>query len=898
MVIRRGTATTNKTTRNPGGAGGIRKEDGGPKKTQKAKESEQAREAGAAPEVVKTPPAPVQPAESEATRQVDKEVAQDFVKKQAHDPVEGAHSPLGMRMAAMMGKVDSAPTSTASTQMREKVDGGQGNLDVAAWFTGAPGKVGTPKATGEDGVSLDSSKLAHGWAHTINQAADTDDDGNIDSSSATGATVNRAGLNMSMSMTGDGVSDNVGVFVKKGHQHLSYSHAWAQPEGGAMRVGGFLGGGRSAIVGGVNAAQTRADGFTQGGGLIGVATFDRRATDLGNYEGGDESLQGKRKIQVQKNLGATGIGTAGAVMGHVTGILSAVGVGGRIAPSKGKNVTYRTHVDQEQAREIIQDGKGVAGFFRDKAIAAGVKKEPMDIPDLSDPKTLNVGDEMIVETTGGLSGGLAIGAYGVKVGAQVTMLGDFEMAVRKLEDDKVEMVVTPKQVRGIQASAAAPMILEVGKSQLHAQSLRQAFTFDLSKPEAMAAYQSALKGDLPNGLDKVKMPKTGADKKLVELVREEELPAGVDRSYLEAVDMQQKRAGGGLNWGVIHANWGLAGLAAHTAHVKEKRVVTDGDVAMTTDTRGVERKKQVLISGVESLGVFASLRRTTDFDENGRPQRAFKDLELTAQFSDDKVRGLEVNKDMIDKINTSFGTEIPHFKEKGHNQTRDVTVTRRVTRDDLASLTDFSPSELRRAANAAGAKPQALYDLVADMGSLKLARTRAMRVQSYVEKNGLAGFGALHQLLGNEGTTSNKPLRISTSSNAYTEPSTKAAELALEYNTPIAPDASNKELSKRFKAVEKALDKAEKGIRDTYDDPLLRSKEREETRERVVGARNQLRGLISLEHLSPAERGAMHKRLDAGWTTAREGRIMAALEKLDAAEADAAARAAAAAEST
>lgn len=851
-----------------------RKRTSGPVQPQKpnltAKESSSAK---------KTPPAsPSAELASEADltfaagQQQDK-AASDFAEASKAAVPEAAKNPLQLRMAAMQQNepqdvaaalVDEAKSDNATTSAATSA---RGSLGGAAMFTSAPGRVGRPQLA-EDGDEY--ATLAYGARGAWTKVKDANDDGMADSSHTAGATVNRAGLSVSSSKTtADGLNHTGTIFAKKGFMSVSGGNAWATADGGASRAGATVGASLSSMVLGGSFAHTDRDGLTHATGAVASVSLDRKASDLGDYSGTDDSLQGTRRIQVKKNIGGSAVGTKG--LG-----LPTVGLGGRLSPSKGKTVTFRTHVSQDKARAVVHEGRGAAQFFRDKARAMGLKEENVTIPDLSKPETMQVGDELVVQTTGGLTGAFALGLPGiVNLGGQATLRGDFEVAARKLNENQVELCVTPTQVRGLGISAQAPMVLEVTSNKTHAASLRQSFVFDLSNPEARAAYEKALKGELPIGTaSKAKdAPKGGAD--LAAMIQNENLPQGVERTYLERVDLTNRTFGGGLNWGVIHTGWGVTGLAAHVAKFSEKRSITDGSAALDISTRGIEKRRQVLLSGTETLGVTSSIKNVTTFDADANSEKRFASVHFGAKFTDDAVRGFELNREMIGQINGAFGTSISEFKEKGRKQSRTINLSMELTENALAQLHTAPQARYVEAGIATRIDGGVLLKLQQKLEQAQTPQQRAEHLQDFICKHGFKGMGALHRVHAATGDTS---LQISTSSNAYTEPSSLASSYAFEFKEPIASADGAKETIRRFKAGWDIKNKVEDGLNDLLDDPMLTDAEKTAIKEQLLQAKATVEAKLSFSHLNPAERRALYEDLgNSFWMSAPRVEIRALL---------------------
>jgi hypothetical protein len=693
-----------------------------------------------------------------------------------------------------------------------------------------------------------------------------------------GASVMRAGASgdgpLAVSVSTSGGSVGAGVTRDGAGASASFTPGWVSlalsreaslPGGGGIGVSATVGGWRDSLYAGVDGTVTDAAGRTRSAGASFAATVDRAARDLGPYEGADPSLDGTRAVELHRELGGAPAGVLGAIVG-------AIGLGGRLAASSARSVTYRTHLAPERAREVVHDGEGVLRFASDKLRALGLKDEALEVPDLSRPESLSVGDELVVRTSGSVTAGLGVHLAGVGAGAHATLRGELEVGARRLDEHHVELTLTPIDVRGLELAATAPWVAEAGIDRLEAVAVRQAFVFDLRRPEARVAYDAMLSGEPPGSValraEDLAAMEAGASI--------EELPAGVARSRLERATAKQRRVGGGLGWGPLHRLWGFTGLGAERLRSEGVRTATDGRLTLSAESRGTESRRHVLLSGTEGLGVTGTIRSRVELGADGSRAERFGGLDLEATFSDSRVRGLELNDEVIDEINDAFGTSIePFVREGAKKETREVRVTRTLTAGDLAALARADAAAIARAAEGADAREEVLRDLVAGLARSPEAggAARAEVVQRYVQVAGLGGMAALHGLLGGRA----EDLRVGTTSTAYTAPVEQARELGLKYREPISADATNAELTKRWREVEKATSRVEEGLRQAVLDPVLADEARQSIEAELFAASRTLEALVSVDHLSADQRRTLHDRLDAGWTTAREYRIMAKL---------------------
>lgn len=808
------------------------------------------------------PSAPADPRSEPAAPALPEEAskaARDFARAQADGSAPpGQGSPALVRMRALLGD------DGIGDGARDSADGAQGSLDSVALLTGAPGAVDPSPAT-EGGGSIDADGR-YAWASGTRAK-----DGESDTVSATLA----AGFSVDYERARGSGSTGFGAFYVPGYLGLSLSHAWADRNGGARSLSGYFDVSATSVGGSVGAKRTDKEGRTTSGSLYSSVNIDRQLTDLGPGDERDPATKGKRKVELTRSLG----GGASLSPGAAT---RAIGLGGRLAASCGRSVVYRTHMDEARARALVFEHEGVkgavSGFFTNKGRALGLVDDPVLVPDLSAPESLKPGDEVVVTTSGAVSLGLFLGGLGVGLGAQGVLSGELELAVRKASDDVVQLVVTPTRVRGVQLRAGAPVLLDADLSGAAAKALRQSFVFDLKDPAARAAYQKALKGELPGGTPAKAGADEGADEAALKRALEQErLPSGVARGFVESVDVKRAQRGLGVGFALWWRGGSFVGLGAQKVSAREDRSVVDGHGFRGASTRGVESRRQVLLSGSESRGVFASVKRNTTFDDDGRPLRRFAGLALTARFSDSKVRGDELNDEVIARVNDAFGTKLAPFARDGHKESREVTLSRTLDEGDLEALARAGEAGLARAAKEAGVTERLARSFARDLQRAQGGLAKADVVQGFVADAGIKGFGALHRAL-EEAARSEGRLALETTSSAYDKPAEKLQELSFRYPPPPPGDITADDLKARFAKVEKALEDTREARLDAKSDPLLEEDARAEIAKKLAEAERELEALIAVEHLSPASRRALWGALDRGWTTGLERRLMRHLE--------------------
>jgi hypothetical protein len=671
----------------------------------------------------------------------------------------------------------------------------------------------------------------------------------------------------------DGHSSSTGLYLERSWYSVSRDLSWTTHDG-AMGVGGWVGGSKNDLSAGGAIRKTNKDGLTRSiGGMFGI-DGDRKLTHLGPYQGPQPELKGTERVELSRS--------GGGFVGGTAGLLGAsLGLGARLSVSRSKDVTYRTHLKADDAAEALFTSSGLTRFAKDKARAMHLMDENVPLPDLSQPETLRPLDEMVVTVSGSMSGGLFLGALGVGVGGQGIMRGDFELAVKKHDAHTVELLVTPTQLRGLQGSASVPFLLDLDRHGVKATSLRQGFVFDLRIPEAKQAYLAALEGNLPGGAPNGESlgkdnPSTEEKIALLQTVAQKEtIPEGVSRTHLELGHLKQKGTGVNIGFTLLHRSSGFGSVGVHKGDSHYETMAVSSEGIELKDTRGIEKRRQVLLSGEESTGLFAQVREKALFGPKGDVSPQFEELVLSLEIEDSKVRGHELNDEIISVLNDNFSLDIPLATLKGNKESRQISVSTSLGLGDFEKLAQASLVNLQDTAAKTGISPEELIQFQKGLKSSRSPAGSARQIQDWIATHGLSGFSAIHRMRGNHP----EQLSLNASNSQYGAPLQKSAALELQYAAPIKHSSSSDELGKRFSAIDKALGKIAEAITAAKDDPLLDDSERNQTIGHLQSARGTLEKCIGIDHLSKEECQQLWGKLDRGWTTSLEYRIMDALQK-------------------
>lgn len=568
---------------------------------------------------------------------------------------------------------------------------------------------------------------------------------------------------------------------------------------------------------------------------------------------------------------------------------SGLGMGFRAGLAKGSKSIHRFYTRLERARELLKDGNG------DKIALLRIpeKFDTKKFPDVYKPHKWHMGEEVITTVEKTFNGSIVMGVHAIpgldaKVGISGTVSGSFEIGIRKLPANKLEVTLRPEKITELGAfistiNAVGPQLSEASTVAL---AMRQTFIFDLDNQKAVDTYMLLMNGGvlpLDFSITANIVGRREAENLLdIAIIQREALSQkGILLTYLEKIDVPaQKFYAGVAKVPCINSkHW--AGLSYEYLHGQAKVISTNADIAVSRETKHVQTEIGQGSSGTRTNGAYATIKRifvkTTKEDQNmvdgdeypnddGYIWR-FKGIILRARISDDKITGNEHN-EIVDQINSMFHANVSHFpkKSKGHKQTRDILLERELTSKDLDKFDHIKQMTIETAARASGIGKPTLTNLISELED-KGHNEMANVLIKFVGKHGLHGVSAIHLML--DGSCRN--LIIRTESNAYIEPleyanrlealytDAKADErgiryLDLNYNS---RDSHIKEVYKNIRSAIKGIDNA---LDDLDEDPLyegaddlltfgesnLREK-KINLRSKLLAAKNRLLDLIDLE---------------------------------------------------
>ena len=180
--------------------------------------------------------------------------------------------------------------------------------------------------------------------------------------------------------------------------------------------------------------------------------------------------------------------------------VGAVGMGARFTAVSRREVTYRSWRSLADASTLLlEDSKceswrdGIKNWLRHKVQGAGLQSTPMQLPDLTrlDAAGLRVGDEIVMTVTpktGFITGGLALALGGVLVGGYYAFHREVLLAVRRDENNSIDVAVTRRLTHSCTLGVDVPIVADAHHTRVTVNAVADLFRFDLAEAAAAFAY--------------------------------------------------------------------------------------------------------------------------------------------------------------------------------------------------------------------------------------------------------------------------------------------------------------------------------------------------------------------------------------------------------------------------
>lgn len=599
-------------------------------------------------------------------------------------------------------------------------------------------------------------------------------------------------------------------------------------------VGGTIGGWSNMLQLGANFQTLLADGT--GIGASATVTLTRSHNLIYHkqepLDGPIPAIRGMHKVEIDDLRGisaAVGVSVSGnQAMVPITAAFRATG-------NYVRKKIFRTHVSVGRAQEMLSE-EAVPGLL----YLFGKKIKYTKIPDFDHPEDLLEGDELIQVKTGSLLGAFVLGlaslspVYATRFGGSIEMIGEYELGLKKLPNNKYEVSIEPVKV--LELSLFESMLTIIGAGLVHrcAMAKKQIFLFDFNNPLAKDAYDKLIEQGIVPGARKIAIYNRdkGAEYLLSEFRAQNKKLAeiGVSRIFLEQVDVDANKLYAGLNAPIFSGAINIAEILDKKIRKSKKKIklvfdffefehmraestslLTNGIIAVIKKTTALKKARAQGFSGKYSKELFITnktIHTIKDLPDNsGENKWNFHSMSLTAVYNDTVITGQQENK-IVDRINRKFLTKIDDFKLKNTRVPRIITVKREIDKTDLFHLT--SPKSFRRidlASNISGIKKFDLYELLQELED-KHPHYQAEKLKNFISHYGIKGFAAVHHLL-----DSDLEKLFLSSQSSYGATVAKAQKFVLKYSN---PDREDNEKNVLFDASNTKENK--KNIKEFYEE--------------------------------------------------------------------------------
>ena len=603
------------------------------------------------------------------------------------------------------------------------------------------------------------------------------------------------------------------------------------------------------------AGQILPSSFTSFGGFLTfrgnqLTTVGDKVTDESNPNFGEYMVETTRKIG-----GGGGIDVIAPLA--TTGLF---GIGGSLSVSADKEVHFKTHLSEDRAKNLAEAES--RGKLKQRLAGATLIDAPIEVPDLSEPSELRVGDHVKIDT----SGTVEMGVFGsvailIQAGVKTSITGDFEITVDKTAENIVEVEVVPTNVKSVKLYADA-VLADAYVSYAVAQQIGQKFKFDLSTDSGKRAYQQALKGKLPGGLTTDNLDPTKHN--LGKMQRE--FAPGVDR-------LEVKRSKGVQTAAAVKAGWLFLTSGARHARTRTHEMVSDGETSANYTTYLRTNERQTILSGNEDNGTSGRLHSTTIKTGDREYATKFEGYTATAFFSDTKIRGDEYRSEMIDKLNKDLDSELVQpsiesptgiFSDK---RSRRVEATVNFEPSDITDIKNTTPEAVADIAEKHNLSAKSINALISKITDADTNVAAAKHLDDFLRTNGRSGLGALIKLAKVE----REKVIFSTESGSYQGVIKDSNKYLLENGKPISGAMNKRDLTHRFKGGEKLLKDVHHGLDVLDDDPIMNIEynkaDREALKTDMQGKQDAIDNALSFDHLKAEDALSLWVTLDRGWTT-------------------------------
>lgn len=488
--------------------------------------------------------------------------------------------------------------------------------------------------------------------------------------------------------------------------------------------------------------------------------------------------------------------------------LGGVGLGFRSSLDRGKKTVYRFYTNLGHTQELLAQGRSK----KPAILRLGKQYETKDFPDILNPQNWEVGEEVITTHSRTFSGSIVLGigqipGVDAKIGLSESFNTSFDVGVRRLPDNKVEVTYRPSRTKELGAflsslNISGPQIAAVKTIVL---AVRQTMIFDFNELKAREKYRGFfISGTLPHSFapstDIIGPREAEAMIKIARKTQRQLLEDGILLTYLEKVDIPiKKKYLGILRTPLITENW-WAGFSYEKTKGRAKVISTNGRVALSRESELVKIETTNGLSGRHSTSTYATIKSghilkekeererdgfsgvapilTTDQDAD-QYTSAFQGLTLQAHITDSKITRNE-NNDILHHLNSLFNTNIQDFKDdhRGHHEAREVFIERTIFTKEIEAIQKITGTVLNTIACDVGIPVNDLRE-VKDRNDNFGATQVAEKIKELVRRHGIRAMAAIHRLADG----SNRNLYVRTTASTYTNALDQAKQAVARYSS-------------------------------------------------------------------------------------------------------------------
>ncbi len=539
-----------------------------------------------------------------------------------------------------------------------------------------------------------------------------------------------------------------------------------------VMLGAMVGAWRNYLTAGISVMTLATSTVGVGASVTGTITREHevRYNGIESLDNRIPEIRGQHKIEIDDLKGVAGQVAAAVNFSNLkVPIMMAFRVGAELTARR----IYRTHVELKDAQRMLTESE-IPGIL----FLLGKDIEETKLPSFMEPLKFKVGDEFIETKITKLSGAFVVGLQSqlpigaVRAGTTLDVTAEFELALRVLPEQKIEVSIEPKRIYEMGVFSSILNTLGVGVIESMSLLKKQSFIFDFTIPEAVAAYFELIdNGKLPTFHDIYIHPEErGPEYLLTEFrAQNKELePRGIVLNYVEQVRVSSEKLHAGFSSRMLSGaadavnffdrklrpnkdriNFKFDGIDWEFMGANAMSIATNGSMVMRRSTSAYKKSHGQGTSGRFNKDLFVTHRRVHMMDEATLKNNwDFDSLMIAAQYEDTLITGDQENS-IAREIDHFFSLGLGEFKEKNSRQPRTVHLERELSVVHLQQLLEEKTDDrIILASQRSGVSQGSILSMLRDLKN-KHPDWQALRIKRFMEQQpGVSGFSAIHQLLG------------------------------------------------------------------------------------------------------------------------------------------------------